>query len=95
MVEEDRPHIVEMSVQGKKTSSRLIRPHLDLVVVAARYEKRLCLVEVNPSDRAVMLLKSINQCSHTVVPELDCGRVKRDKDPWSSIEVSWCFDGRK
>jgi hypothetical protein len=68
MVEEDCSDIVQVTIECEQASPCLIRPHLDLVVVAARYEEWLCLVKVNATDWAIMFLKSINQCSHTVVP---------------------------
>lgn len=38
MVEKDSPNVVQMAIQGEETSSALIRPDLDLVIVPARYE---------------------------------------------------------
>lgn len=82
-MEEDGSNIVQVSVQGKQASPRLIRPDLDLIIVTARHEERLSLVEVNSSDRSIVLLKSVYESSHAVVPQLDGRGMKRDKDPWS------------
>ena len=68
MVEEDCSDIVQVTIECEQASPCLIRPHLDLVVVAARYEEWLCLVKVNATDWAIMFLKSVNQSSHTIVP---------------------------
>ena len=38
MVEEDGPNVVQMAIEREKTSSALIRPDFDLVVVPPRYE---------------------------------------------------------
>ena len=38
MVEEDGPNIIQMAIEGEKTSSALIRPDFDLVVIAPGYE---------------------------------------------------------
>lgn len=38
MVEEDSPHVVQMAIKREETSSALIRPNFDLVVVPPRYE---------------------------------------------------------
>jgi hypothetical protein len=32
-------------------------------------------VEIDTSDGAIVFLEAINQCSHSVIPELDSGRV--------------------
>ncbi len=77
MVEEDCSHIVQMPVQGKQTSARLVRPDLDLVVVAARHKERLRVMEIDASHWPVMLLESVDQGAHAVVPELYSRRVKR------------------
>lgn len=68
MVEEDRPHVVQVAVQGEETSPGLIRPDLDLVVVPSRDEQRLSLVEVDASDRTIMFLETIDEGSHTIIP---------------------------
>ena len=78
MVEKDCANIIQMSIQGKQTSPSLIGPDLDLVIVSTGNEEGLCLVEVDSSYWPIVLLESINQCSHAVVPELNRGRVKRD-----------------
>ena len=68
MVEEDGPNIIQMAIEGEKTSPALIRPDFDLVVIAPGYEQWLCLVEVNASDGAIMLLEPIYQGTHAIVP---------------------------
>lgn len=75
MVEEDCSYVVEMSVQGKQTSPRLIRPDLDLVVVASRNEEGLCLVEIDASNRPIVFFEAINKGSHAIVPQLYSRRV--------------------
>lgn len=84
MVEEDCTDIIQMPIESKQTSASLVGPDLDLVIISTRDEEGLCLVEVNSSYRSIVLLKSINQRSHTIVPKLDGRRVKRDKNPWSA-----------
>lgn len=83
VVEEDGSHVVEMAVECEEASPSLIRPDFDLVIVTTRYKERLCFVEVDAADRPIMLLKSIDQCAHPVIPELDGGGVEGDEDPWS------------
>lgn len=68
MMEENSPHVVQMPVQSEKTPSRLIRPNFDLVIIPTRNEERLRFVEINASNRAVMLLKSIDKSTHSIVP---------------------------
>ena len=47
---------------------------LDLVVISTRHKQRLLLMEVNSTDRAFMLIKSVNECPHAVIPELPSGK---------------------
>lgn len=68
MVEENGPDIVQMPVQREQTSPGLIRPHLDLVVVSARHKEGLSSVEVNAAYWPIVLLKSVDERSHAVVP---------------------------
>jgi hypothetical protein len=90
MVKEDGPNVVKMAVQGEQTASRLIRPDLNLVVVATGHEERLGLVEIDTANGAIMLLKSVDEGSHSVIPQLNSGRVEGDENPWSEggLEVS-------
>lgn len=76
MVEEDGSHIVQVAVQREQTSPRLVRPDFDLVIIASRHEQRLRLVEVNASNRAVVLLKAVYERAHAVIPQLDRRRVQ-------------------
>jgi len=76
MVEEDSPNIVQVAIQSEQTSASLIGPDLDLVIISPGNEEGLCLVEVDSSNGTIMLLKSVNQCSHAVIPKLNCRRVK-------------------
>lgn len=86
MVKEDRSHIVQVTVQGKETPSGLIGPNLDFVIISARNKQRLRLVKIYPSDRTIMLFKSIYKCSHTIIPKLNGGRMKRHQDPWPILD---------
>jgi hypothetical protein len=75
MMEEDSSNVIEMAIQRKEASSSLVRPDLDLVVIAAGYEEWLCFVKVDTADWAIVFLKSIYQRAHPIIPELDCGGV--------------------
>ena len=68
MMEEHRPHIIQMPIQREQTSTRLIRPHLDLVVISPGHKQRLCLVEVDPSYGTVVLFKAVYERAHPVIP---------------------------
>ena len=68
MVEENGPNVVQVAIESEETSSALIRPDLDLVVVPTRYEQRLCLVEVYASNGPIVLLEPIYQGSHAIIP---------------------------
>jgi len=72
VVKEYSSYIIQVTIECKDASPCLVRPNLDLVVVSPRYEKRLGLVKVDASDRPVMLFESINESSHTIIPQLNC-----------------------
>lgn len=40
-------------------------------------------MEVNSSDRSIVLLKAVYQGAHAVVPQLDGGGMQGNKNPWS------------
>lgn len=92
MVKEHRSHVVQMAVQGEETSSSLIRPYFDFVVVSTRNEERLCLMKVDASYGTIMLLESIDKGPHPVIPKLYGRRVKGDKNPWPANNVSSCTE---
>lgn len=68
MVEEDGSNVVEMTVEREETSSGLVGPYFDLIVISSRNEQRLCLVEINPADRSIVFFEAINEGSHAIVP---------------------------
>lgn len=82
-MEKDGSDIVQMAIQSEQAPSSLVRPDLDLVVVAAGNEERLGLVEVDTADWAIMFLESVDKRAHSVVPQLNSRRVEGDEDPWS------------
>lgn len=67
-MEEDRAHIIQMAVQCEKTPSGLVIPNLDLVVIASGHKQGLSRVEIDSSDRTIVFLETVNECSHAVVP---------------------------
>lgn len=69
-MEENGANVIKVAIQGEETASCLIRPNLDLVIVTAGYEEGLGFMEVNPTNWAIVFLESIDQSSHTIVPEL-------------------------
>ena len=98
MVKEYGPHIVQVAIEGEQTPPRLVRPHFDFVIVAAGHKEWLGFVKVYASYWAIVLLKSVNQCAHTIVPQLDCRGMQGDQNPrpavlsafaWVCICGSW------
>jgi hypothetical protein len=67
-MKEDRPNIVQMSIQSKQTSASLIGPDLDFIIISTRNEEGLRFVKVDSSNGSIMLLKSVNQGPHAVIP---------------------------
>lgn len=94
-MEEHSSYVVKMAVQGEQAASALVRPNLDLVIVRSRNEQWLSFVEIDSSNWSIMFLESINQGAHPVVPELNCGRVKGNEDPWSFWMESKTFSSRR
>jgi hypothetical protein len=70
MVEEDGSNVIQVSRQGEHASLRVVVPNLDPVVIPARHKHRLGLVEIDPSDWSIMFLVSINESSHSIIPQL-------------------------
>lgn len=68
MVEEYGSDVIQVAVQSEKTAPGLIGPDLDLVVVASGNEEWLCLMEVDASNRPIVLFESVNEGSHAVIP---------------------------
>lgn len=68
VVEENRANIVQMAIEGEEAPPTLVRPDFDLVVIPPRYEQRLSLVEIDTPDWPIMLLESVYQRAHTIVP---------------------------
>lgn len=68
MVEEDSPHVIQVPVEREETSSCLIGPDFDFVVVSTRDEQGLRPVEIDSTHRSVMLFKPIDKGSHSIIP---------------------------
>lgn len=68
MVEEYCPHVIQMSIQCEQTSSCLVTPHFDLIVVTSGDEEGLRRVEVNAANGAIVFFESVDQGTHAVVP---------------------------
>ena len=68
MVKGDCPNIVQVSVEREEAPPCLVRPHLDLVIITPGHKEWLCFVEINPANRAIVLFKTVDQSTHSVVP---------------------------
>jgi len=71
MVEEHGSDVVEMAIQSEQASPSLVRPDLDLIVVATGHKQWLRLVEIDASNGPVVFLESVDQCTHSIIPKLD------------------------
>ena len=67
-MEENRSDIVQMPGKREETPFCVVIPDLDPIIISTRNKEGLCLVKVDSSDGPIMLLESVNQCAHTVVP---------------------------
>jgi len=77
-MEEDCANVIQMAIQSEKASSCLIRPDLDLVIITSRDEEWLCLMKVDTSNGSVMFFESVDQSSHTIIPQLYSRRMQRN-----------------
>ena len=59
------------------------RAYLNLVVITTRDEQRLRGVEVNTTDRPVVLVKLVDHGAHTVVVQLENPAVQTGQNPWA------------
>lgn len=64
--------IVQVAQQREQTASQLVVPDFDLVIIASRYKQGLRLVKVDTANWAIMLVKSVDERAHAVVPKLQC-----------------------
>ena len=58
VVELDGADVIEMAEKGEKTTTQLVVPHLDLVIVTSRNEERLRLMETHSSHGACSVTAS-------------------------------------
>lgn len=58
-MEEDGADVVQMPIEREQASPGLVRPHLDFVVVSARDEQWLRLVEIDAANWPIVLLKTV------------------------------------
>ena len=61
----------QVTEEREETTTLLIVPHFDFVVVATTHKHRLRLVEVNATHRPVVLVKTVDAGAHPIVPQLD------------------------
>lgn len=47
-----------------------LKMYLYLVVVSTRNKQRLLTMEADSSDGTIMLIVFVQQCAHTIIPEL-------------------------
>jgi hypothetical protein len=65
------PNVVQVAEESEEATPQFIVPHLNLVVIPSRDEERLRLMEMDAPNRTFMLIKSVNQCAHSIIPQLD------------------------
>jgi hypothetical protein len=61
-------NVIQVTQEGEETTTELVVPHLDLVVVSTRHDERLVEMKVHTAYRAIVFLEAINDSSHAVVP---------------------------
>ena len=71
VVEENGADVVKVAVEREKAATCLVRPNLDLVVIATGDEQGLSLVKVDASNGSIVLFESVDQRAHSIVPKLD------------------------
>ena len=87
-VELDGADVIQVTQEGEETAAELVIPNLDLVVVTAGYDERFVQVEVDATDRTVVLLETVNDGTDAVVPSV-AGRKEESRSEageWISLE---------
>ena len=69
-----------MAEEVEEAAFLLVVPHLDFVVVSARDEERLLVVEADATDRSLVLVEFVQERAHAVVPELNHAIVETAKE---------------
>ena len=74
------------------TGNFAIETYLDLVIIAARNEQRLLIMEAYSSHGTFVLFELFEQCAHTIVPQLDDATMQRGENPGPSRVETHPFD---
>jgi hypothetical protein len=61
-------NVVQVSQQSEKTSTQLVVPDFNAIVVSATNYEGLRLMEVYTSHGAVVLVETVKESTHPVVP---------------------------
>lgn len=71
VMELGRAHIVQVAEQGEDATTLLVIPHLDLEIVSAGNEQGLLAVEGDAPHWSIVFIELLQECVHSVVPQLD------------------------
>lgn len=82
VVEHSGSDVIQMAQQGENATFLLVVPYLDFVIVSARHEQGLLVVETYSAYGAVVFVEFFKQCAHAIIPELDAAVVQTGQDPW-------------
>jgi hypothetical protein len=64
-------NVVQVAEESEEATPQFIVPHLNLVVIPSRDEERLRLMEMDAPNGTFMLIESVNECAHSIIPQLD------------------------
>ena len=76
-----RRYALHIDLDTSKTI-RVILP-ITFQLPTSRNEQRLRFVEMHSTNRAIMLIKAVDERAHSIIPELDYTTVQTGKDPWA------------
>jgi hypothetical protein len=67
-MELDGSNVVEVARESEEATPDLVAPKFDLVVIPSRHKYGLARVKLYPSNRTIMLRKTVDESAHSVVP---------------------------
>lgn len=72
-----------MSKQSEHAATVLVVPYFDFVVISSGYKEGLLVVKADAPDWPIVLIILLEECAHSIVPELNDTIVKTHQYPGS------------
>ncbi|GAB2255141.1 hypothetical protein Droror1_Dr00008919 [Drosera rotundifolia] len=82
IVKLNRTDVIKVTEKSEKTPKQFVVSNFDSVIITSGYEERLRPMKIHSPHMPLVFLKAIDECPHTVIPELDGAAVETCEDPW-------------